>query len=60
MCENQYSKANGWIDFFFLMFSVLEAKIAQYGFLDYKKNIRCAKITIIDRQRREWSRDYGD
>ena len=32
MRENQYSKGNRWISFF--MFSVIEAKIFQYGFLE--------------------------
>ncbi len=94
MWEDQYSKAKGWIDFFF-MFGVLEAKIFQYGFLQehkarfihcisamsnaiqtkdnamicfiifclnciwhsrnatYEPGLRCAKITVIDHQRRE-------
>ena len=49
MGENQYSKAKGWIDFFFML-NDLEAKTFQYGFLEEHKV--CEK-TVIDRQLRE-------
>ena len=39
------------------MLSVLKAKIFEHDFLE---NIRCAKITITDRQLEKWSCDYGD